>query len=156
MVVVSALALALGLAAQPQRAQAQYLLEEPRVEPRAALSVDAQLELAHVESLASAATAVYVTSVVLHVVGLGVAVGTGLATFCLSFGGSCPDRSGADAAIVSGLIGSGVGLAGIFVGLGFDGASGRGRNRLRREHPSFDFSAAPTQGGAALSLLGRF
>jgi hypothetical protein len=129
-------------------------LSEPGAPPMADLRPRAeQDELSAIDAQAGAATALYVTGIVLHVGGLGGAVGLAIGTFCISFGaGSCPDHRAGLAAL---LATSGVGLALLGVAIGLDVDSGRRRRRLT-PRDSVSWGVAPLDGGAALSVTGVF
>lgn len=111
-------------------------------------------ELASIDSQATAATVLYVTSISLHIAGLATIVGTGIAGFCIDWGGgSCADRReiGVTGAILGG-IAAGIGLAGMFVAIGLDVGSGRRRHALEAAHLSF----APATDGGMVALSGTF
>jgi len=139
-------------------AAAQASEHGPRLDAQAALALDASYdrELRAIDAEADAATALYVTGVILHVGGLGAMVGTGIAGFCISFTSSC---SGAHELAQNGSIIGGsialLGLVGIFVGVGLDVDSGHRRRDLGAR-PSLALDFAPSTDGASLSLRGTF
>ena len=114
-------------------------------------------ELASIDSQAMAATVLYVTSVSLHVAGIATIVGTGIAGFCIEFGGgSCADRR--EISVTGGIIGgiaAGIGLVGMFVAIGLDVGSGRRRHALGEAH-SAHLSFAPSTDGGMVALAGSF
>lgn len=150
---IAVLALTLAAALAPGRALAQDAAAELEA-PALALapSTADSDELASIDAESTAATVLYVGGVVLHVGGLAGAIGLGIGTFCISFGGSCPDYSAGIAALFGV---SGLGLAMIATGIGLDVDSGVRRRRLARRS-ELSWGIAPTEGGAALSLSGSF
>ncbi|UJR82038.1 hypothetical protein [Sandaracinus amylolyticus] len=118
------------------------------------LSVEDRDELSAIETQADVATALYIGGLTVHVAGLGGAVAYGLASFCISFSGSCPVVD--DGWVEPVLLGvSGLGLAVFFTAIGLDVDSGVRRRDLR-ERTGVDVSIAPTRDGASFLLSGRF
>lgn len=151
---LSALVVSTVLSAAPAAAQSSA----PRLDPQAALALDASYdrELRAIDAEADAATALYVTGVILHVGGIGTMVGTGIAGFCISFTSSC--SSAHDLATNGNIIGGSLallGLVGIFVGVGLDVDSGHRRRDLGTR-PSLALDFAPSTDGASVSLHGTF
>lgn len=155
--VISTLAAALVLAvAQP--ASAQSADEALRLDAGAALVLDAELdrELASIDAESQAATALYVTGLVLHVGGIATMVGTGLAAICLSSGSSCDSqRNLASTGLLIGSIAAALGAVGIFVGVGLDVDSGHRRRDLAARRTLL-FGVQPTADGSSLALSGTF
>lgn len=153
--------LALSSPAAAQDLQLEVALD--RLEPTE--RAEARAELASIDHLSTLATAGYVTSIAVHIAGLGMMVGGSIGGFCLNLsfsgGSSCPDRTGWN--ILAGVGGAmaGVGLIGLFVSMGVDGMSGRRRNAWRARYglgplADVDVALAPTEGGASLALSGSF
>lgn len=134
-----------------------------RLDPAA--RTEARAELASIDELSSLATAGYVTSIAVHIAGLGMMTVGSIGGFCLNLsfsgGSSCPDRTGWNTLIGVGGAMAGAGLIGLFVSIGVDGMSGRRRNAWRSRYgidgvTDLDVAFAPTEGGASLALSGRF
>lgn len=130
------------------------------LDARARLLLDAELDrqLQSIDSEASAATALYVTGVVLHVGGIATIVSTAIAGFCLSWGSgdSCAsERQLASTGAIVGSIATVLGLAGIFVGVGLDVDSGHRRRDLS-ERRTLLLGLNPTAGGSEFTLRGTF
>lgn len=155
--VISTLAAALVLAvAQP--ASAQSADEALRLDAGAALVLDAELdrELASIDAESQAATALYVTGLVLHVGGIATMVGTGLAGICLSSGSSCDSqRNLASTGLLIGSIAAALGAVGIFVGVGLDVDSGHRRRDLTARRTLL-LGVQPSADGSSLALTGTF
>ncbi len=154
--VISTLAAVLVLAAaEPVSAQSD---DAPRLEARAALILDAELdrELASIDAESQAATALYVSGLVLHVGGIATMVGTGIAGICISFSSSCEsERSLASTGLLIGGIAAALGAVGIFVGVGLDVDSGN-RRRDHAARRTLLFGVGPSADGSSLSLRGTF
>jgi hypothetical protein len=108
-------------------------------------------DLASIDAESHAATGLYVAAVALHVGGLGMVVGGGIAGFCISFtAGAC--ASAAEAAqpwVISGLIMSAVGLLMFIPAIILDVDSGHRRDRMRG-HVAF------TVGAGGVGIQGSF
>lgn len=127
----------------------------PSLDPELALTRPDD-ELASIDAQSTAATVLYVTSVTLHVAGIATIVGTGIAGFCIDWGGgSCASARdlGTNGAIIGSVI-AGVGLVGLFVAIGLDVGSGRRRREHQAGHATL--SIAPSDGGATISFAGTF
>lgn len=168
------LALALGLAPSSVRAQdgngnaaASLLLRAPS----AALELDIALgteldltleeraELSSIDAESTAATIVYIASLVLHVGGwalIAIPSGTSYASYT-----SHPTPSGSGdnhAATFSGMTIGALGVVGVIVAGALDTDSGLRRRgwRERRQARSIDVAIAPSAEGASLVLTGSF
>ena len=125
---------------------------------------DARAELEAVDRQADLATAGYVTSAILHVGGLVMAVAGIAGGSCVSLSIAGPGPGCSSNALTWNLLaGSGIGLsvaglAGIFISIGVDVGSGRARDAWR-EHfglTNLALSVAPSDDGAILTVAGRF
>lgn len=145
-----------ALAATPALAQEDVHLADAG----ATLTLADAEELASINQQSTLATAGYVTSVIVHIAGLGMLFGGSVASFCLNFSGSgCGDRSGPFALIAVGGAAAGIGLIGLFVSIGVDVGSGRRRNAWNAAHggtASLDVQITPSENGSTFSLIGTF
>lgn len=159
MFVLAVLSAPLALSSPAAAQDFQLELALDRLEPSERTL--ARAELASIDHLSTLATAGYVTSIAVHIAGLGMMVGGSIGGFCINWGGSCPDRTGWNILIGVGGAMAGVGLIGLFVSMGVDGMSGRRRNAWRTRYglgplADVDVALAPTEGGASLALSGSF
>ncbi len=128
-------------------------------QPSELTQIDYQAELDSINTEADWATALYVAGPILFAI-------SGFGGVLLWGGGELARGEGCDngvylrAGAIACFIASGIGLVSFFVAIGLDVDSGSRRGALEERRPEglelTSFDIAPTEGGAALQLGGRF
>lgn len=144
-----------SLAAAPALAQEDVHLADDGV------TVTLADVLASIDQPSTLAAVDYVTSVLVHVAGLGMLLGGFDDALCLNLLSSpCGDHGATGLALIlAGGASATLGLIGLFVSIGVDVGSGRRRNADNAAHAdtaSLDVRISPSENGGTFSLVGTF